>query len=190
MTLLSPESALAPAGGLVRTFTAFDWFVLVLVLWSIVRGFLRGLIREFFSLVALVAGILAAAWNYAALAAWLSRWITSPASASIAAFLLLVLGVTLAVLLAGRLVRSAAHLAGLGLLDRLGGALFGLCRAALLAAAILMAATTWLPSQNVLRDSRLAPPLVAIARSAARLIPVNLQGTVSEAVRRLHPPPS
>lgn len=189
MTLLSSESVLAPARSFLSTLTAFDWFILILALWSTVRGLLRGLIRELFALVALITGILFAAWNYVAFAAWLAPWISSPASASIAAFLLLVTGITLAVLLVGRMVRSAAHLVGLGLLDRLGGALFGLGRAALLGAGILLAAATWLPSQTILRDSRLAPPLLEIAHIAAGFTPLSLQAVVAEAITRLRPAP-
>ena len=157
-----------------------------MALWSIVRGLLRGLIRELFALVALVAGITAAAWNYTALAVWLARWIPNPASASIAAFLLLVLAVALGVLLVGRLVRSAAHLVGLGLPDRLAGACFGLARASLLGAAILMACTTFLPPQTWIEHSLLAPVLLRIAHASSFLAPADLQRSIFAAITRLN----
>ncbi len=167
-------------------FTPFDWLILAVAVWSVLRGLMRGLIRELFALVALVAGITAAAWNYTSLAVWLARWIPNPASASIAAFLLLVLAVSLGVLLVGRLVRSAAHLVGLGLLDRLAGACFGLARASLLGAAILMACTTFLPPQPAIAHSRLAPSLFQIAHTAAILAPTDLEHRISAAITHLH----
>ena len=162
--------------------TPFDWLVLVLALWSVVRGLMRGLIRELFALVALVAGITAAAWNYTPLAAWLARWIPQPTSASIAAFLILALAVTFVVLLAGRIVRSAAHLVGLGPLDRIAGGLFGLARASLVGAAILMACTTFLPPQPWIQQSLLAPTLLKIAHTAAFLAPADLQGRIAATI--------
>lgn len=163
----------------------FDWLILAIVLWSLVRGFMRGLIRELFGLVALVAGITAAAWKYTAVALWLSRWLPQPAAASIAAFLLLTLVVTSGVVLIGRLVRSAASLVGLGLLDRLGGALFGLARAGLVGAAILMACLTYLPPQPWLQDSRLAPWLLQVGHTAALLAPADLQTRIAAALNSL-----
>ena len=167
-------------------FTPFDWLILAVVLWSVVRGFARGLIRELFGLVALVAGITAAAWNYTAVALWLSRWLPQPTSASVAAFLLLAVVVTAGVLLVGRLVRSAAHLAGLSLLDRLGGALFGLARASLVWAAILMGCLTYLPPQPWLQGSRLAPWLLQVAHTVALLAPADLQTRIAAALISLH----
>ena len=167
-------------------FTPFDWLILAVVLWSVIRGFLRGLILELFGLVALVAGITAAAWNYTAVALWVSRWISQPTSASIAAFLLLAVVVTSGVLLVGRLVRSAAHLAGLGLLDRLAGALFGFARASLVGAAILMACLTYLPPQPWLQGSRLAPWLLQVGHTVALLTPADLQTRVAAALASLH----
>ncbi len=169
------------------TFTPFDWLVAALVLWSIIRGLLRGFIRELFALVALVIGSTVAAWNYITFASWLARWIPQPVYASLVAFLLLATVITIAVLLVGRLVRSAAHLVGLGLLDRLGGALFGLARASLLGAAILLACTTFLPPQPWLQRSVLAPSLLKIAHVVAILAPADLQQRLSGLLTRVSP---
>ena len=179
VTIGSPSAFLADL-------TIFDWLLLVLALWSILRGLMRGLIRELFALVALVAGVTAAAWNYTFLATYLRRWISYPASASIAAFLVLALAVTFGVLFAGRVVRSAARLVGLGPLDRIAGSLFGLARASVVGAAILLACTTFLPPQPWIQHSLLAPPLLAIARTAAVLAPADLQQRLSAAILHLH----
>ena len=167
------------------TLTPFDWIILALALWSVIRGFLRGLIRELFALAALITGITVATWNYIALARWLARWIPQPTSADIAAFLLLSLAVTVGVLLVGRLVRSAAHLVGLGLLDRLAGALFGLARACLLGAAILMGCITFLPPQPWMQHSRLTPPLLQVAHAVALLAPAGLEQRISALIAGL-----
>ena len=190
MTIALPD----PGGSLVslhdglRTFTAFDWLIAAIVLWSVVRGLIRGVIREFFALLGVLGGLLAAAWYYAQVAIWLSRWLRPPEYAGIAAFLLIAVLVLLAVLLLGRLVRSAAHLVGLGLLDRLAGALFGFLRASLLGAAILMACTTFLPALVAVQHSRLAPGLLQLAHLVSRLAPGDLQARIALGLAHLHPP--
>ena len=179
----APDNAFT---NLLRTFTPFDWLIAAVAIYSVVRGLLRGLIRELFALAALLLGVLIAAWNYAPVATWLSRWMPNPAYVSIAAFLLLAITVTLAVLLLGRLVRSAAHLVGLGLLDRLAGACFGLARASLLGAALLMALTAFLPPLPAVRDSRLAPPLLRLAHAVSMVTPPGLQARLAAGIARLH----
>ena len=180
-----PTSGISSLSTFFASLTPFDWIILALVLWSVVRGFIRGLIRELFALAALVIGITVAAWNYTAVSVWLARWIPQPTSASIAAFLLLALAVTIGVLLVGRLVRSAAHLVGLGLVDGLAGAVFGLARACLLGAAILMACLTFLPPQPWMQHSRLTPPLLHVAHTAALLAPAGLEQRISALIATL-----
>ena len=180
-----PTTGIASLSTFLNSLTPFDWFILALVLWSMMRGLIRGLIREVFALAALLTGITVAAWNYATVSLWLARWIPQPTSASIAAFLLLTLAVTLGVLLVGRLVRSAAHLVGLGLVDRLAGAVFGLARACVLGAAILMACITFLPPQPWVQHSRLTPPLLHIAHTAALLAPAGFEQRVSALIAGL-----
>ncbi len=165
--------------------TWFDWLILVLAVWSIIRGLQRGLIRELFALVALLAGITAVTWNYTGFAHWLNQWISQAMFASVAAFFILTMVVTLGVLLAGRIVRSAAHLVGLGIFDRLAGGLFGLTRASLVGAAILIACTTFLPKQAWIERSLLAPALLRVAQLVAFFAPAHLQHHLSGAMIRL-----
>ena len=184
----APEMAfptVQSAAELLRSFTGFDWLLSLVLLWLVVRGLLRGLIREIFAILGLVAGVLVASWNYPAFAGWLAQWIPNLAYASLAAFVLLAAGVSVGVLLLGRLVRSAARLAGLGLLDRLGGALFGALRAALLGAAILMACLAFLPIQPAITNSRLAPPLRRIAAGWSFLTPDHLRDRIAAGLARL-----
>ena len=188
MTAVPPSAPDASASlqSLLRSFTGFDWLITALALWSVGRGLVRGLIRELFAFAGLVAGILVAAWYYAPCAGWLSRWVSQPHYAAVAAFLLLAVLTIAGVSLLGRLVRSAAHLVGLGLPDRLAGALFGLLRASLVGAAILMACTAFLPPLPAVRQSRLAPALLAVTRGLSFLSPGDLQVRIAQGIEHLH----
>ena len=160
-------------------FNAFDWLLLVVLAWSVIVAFARGIIRELFGLAGTVLGLLLAAWNYTSLAVWLSRWITSPTPAQIAAFLLIAVSTMLACTLLGRLVRGTAHTVGLGFLDRLSGAVFGLLRGGLVGVAILAAATAFFPPQPWVRSSRLAPYFLAATREVCFVVPQDLQKRIT-----------
>src|SRR5271169_6180393 len=117
----------------------FDWFLLAMLAYSTIMAFLRGIILELFSLGGLIAGILLASWNYNHIAVLLERLITTPATAEIVAFLLIVIGVMVLSTLLGKALNRTAHAIGLGFFDRLLGAVFGFGRGCLLGVAILMA---------------------------------------------------
>ena len=160
--------------------------LLVFALWSVIRGFLHGAIRELFGLLATIAALLVADWHYASVAVWLSsHGVIHGVTSSLVAFLLLGAAVFASLLLLGRLVRALVHLVGLGFFDRAAGALFGLARAALLATLLLTAVTAFLPPQPWLLRSRLAPPLARIARELASFAPVELEKRVLSGVHEL-----
>ena len=50
----------------------FDWFLIAILAYSTVIAFMRGIIRELFSLGGLIAGILLASWYYAHVALFLA----------------------------------------------------------------------------------------------------------------------
>jgi len=112
--------------------TSFDWFLVVVVAVSTLLAFRRGIIRVLFSLGGLIAGIVLAGWNYMRLAEWLHRWIVSVPAAEILGFLAIVVGVMLAASVLATIVRRTARAVGLGFVDRLLGAGFGLVRGVLL----------------------------------------------------------
>src|SRR5215472_10311635 len=118
-------------------FNAFDWLLLVILLWSTIAAFLRGIVMELFSLGGLVAGILIASWNYQHLSPILGRLLNpvfgpSDALSNLLSFLFLAIGVMIVATLTGWLIRRTAHTVGLGFFDRLLGGLFGLARGCLL----------------------------------------------------------
>ena len=117
---------------------ALDWTIAVVLLVSVIAAFVRGLIRSLISLLGVAVGILAACWYTPVVARYFLRWMRTLALAEIIAFVLILLAVYLVAALIGRLLRGAATAVGLGLLDRLAGAVFGFVRGVLLLAALLL----------------------------------------------------
>jgi membrane protein required for colicin V production len=164
---------------------AFDWVLLTLLAYSTIRAFLKGFLLEVFSLVGLVAGILLASWYCKAVAASLTHWITSFATAQIAAFLLIALGVMIMSGLVGRLLRSSASAIGLGFFDRLLGAGFGLVRGCLLGVALMMVLAAFGPRSDWIVNSQLVPYFLAGAHGVSFVVPHELEQQISKGATEL-----
>ena len=165
--------------------TPFDWLLLAPLVYSTVQAFLRGLVREIFSLVGLIAGVLLAAWNYTRLASPLGSVISNPAVANVVAFLLIAIGVMVAATIAGRLIHSTAHAVGLGFFNRLGGAAFGLLRGCLIGVAILMAISAFLPGTEWVKNSYLAPYFLAGAHAVSFVVPHDLEQLILDGAAQI-----
>ena len=152
-----------------------DWLLIALLAYSVVKAFLQGFFREAFALGGLVIGLLIASWGYESAALHLNGLITSPPIAQFVAFLL-ILAVTMVVFsIAGKLLRKTASAIGLGLLDRLGGAVFGFVRGCLLGVALLMAFTAFLPTAPWIRNSKMAPYFLQGGHAVSFLVPEDLK---------------
>ncbi len=175
------------------SFNAFDWLLVAVLVWSVVVAFFRGLVRELFGLAGVILGILLASWNYAALATWLDRglngllkgWTHTFVLSEVSAFVLIAVVVMCVCTLFGKLARGSAHTLGLGLLDRLAGAGFGLFRGGLIGLGIVMAATAFLPPQSLLASSRAAPYFLAAAREVCFVVPQDLQQRITGGITHI-----
>jgi membrane protein required for colicin V production len=148
-------------------------------------AFLRGIILELFSLGGLIAVILLASWNYKHVADLLSRFITTPATAQIVAFLLIVVGIMVLSTLLGKALNRTAHAIGLGFFDRLLGAVFGLARGCLLGVALLMAIAAFQPHSTWIENSRLSSYFLAGAHAVSFVVPHDLQQQILNGAQQI-----
>ena len=158
----------------------FDWLLVVILAWSTINAFRRGIVWELFSIGGLIAGIIFASWNYQHLASLLTPLLNhifdvSVAACNVLAFMVIAIGVMLLALLIGRMIRRTAHTIGLGIVDRLLGALFGFARGCLLGIAILTASTAFLPHSTQIANSRLTPYFLAGVHAVSFVVPAGLQ---------------
>jgi membrane protein required for colicin V production len=163
----------------------FDCFLIAVLAYSTIMAFLRGIILELFSLGGLIAGILLASWNYKHVAIILGHLITTPATAEIVAFLLIIIGVMVLCTLLGKALNRTAHAIGLGFFDRLLGALFGFGRGCLFGVAILMAIAAFLPHSAWIADSRLSCYFLAGAHAVSFVVPSDLQQQILDGAQQL-----
>lgn len=159
-----------------------------ILLASVIGATLNGLTKELLRIASLVVGLLVAMWGYGLLAGYLAQWISNAKVASAAAFALLFVGCLITGALLARLLAGIWSLAGLGLLDRLLGAAFGALRGLLLAAVLLLALVAFQPvadTAGLVADSRIAPFVLNLARTAAAVAPEALREAYQEGLARV-----
>lgn len=160
--------------------TALDCVLLVVVAVSVVAAAIKGFFYEVWMMVAAVAAVALAAWQFPLLAPhlrWALGWLTpaqSVEAANFAAFVLLLALVLIIAMIVGRLMRRALHAVGLSWPDHVLGACLGLVRGLLLAvAAVTMMVALPFQAQSV-AASRLGPDLLWGGRVMAPMLPTGL----------------
>lgn len=116
-----------------------DIILAALLLFGLVRGFMKGLFVEVASIVALVAGIYGAIHFSNFAADFLqSRFEWSEKTINITAFAITFVIIVLAIALAGKALTKIADFAALGILNKLLGGIFGALKIGLILSVILI----------------------------------------------------
>jgi membrane protein required for colicin V production len=145
-----------------------DILVWAILMVFIVKGFLKGLVREVCSLVGLVMGIWAACKYYTSLSSAIRPYIHLPQNvSSIISFALIFLAIGLLFFFLGHLLTVVFKIVLLGGVNRVGGVLFGLIQGALVLSILLYFGTTGpMPPKLKLQleRSKTTHPFVACGR--------------------------
>lgn len=145
-----------------------DIVLAALILFGLVRGFLKGLFVEIASLVALIAGVYGAIhFSYFASDLLKEHFEWEENTIALVAFAITFLVIVLAIALAGKALTKLADFAALGILNRLLGALFGGLKIALILSALLVIydkynKTIDLGQEDMMKDSVLYKPVQSI----------------------------
>jgi len=185
MIIASPVAESSTLSQITSGLTFIDWTIVVVLVISAIAAFFRGLIRSLFSVAGLIVGIFVASWYYAAVAAWLVRWVPQVGIAELIAFILIVVATIVLFSLAGRIIQGATSAIGLGFMDRLGGGAFGLFRGGLIVTAIIMPLAAFLPQSTIFENSVLAPYFLSAAHGVSFVVPNDFKYRVFEGVHRL-----
>ncbi|MDE2259756.1 MAG: CvpA family protein [Betaproteobacteria bacterium] len=140
--------------GTITGLTWIDWAVLAIVLISLAMGVVRGVVKEIFSLIGwIVAFWLAKTFSLTG-AHWLVPIISSETVRLMAAFVMLFLAGLFITALVGYVFNTVVTSAGLGVLNRVLGGLFGFLRGGLFVMIlVLLAGMTPLPAQHEWKSS-------------------------------------
>jgi membrane protein required for colicin V production len=155
--------------------TAFDYAVLVIVGISILISVIRGLVREVLALLAWLAAFVAATFLGAGVAPWMPQAIPTEELRLLTGFLIVFVGVLIAMSLIAMLVSRLIRRAGLGVEDRMFGMLFGVARGAVVVLLlVLLAGLTPLPRDPMWRNAMLSSPLESMALYVKAWLPGEL----------------
>lgn len=147
--------------------TWLDWLFIALLTLTALSGLMRGLVREVLGLAAWLVAILAARLLAPSVAEHLAGLVESPDGRLVMAFVLVVAVVIIGSAIVMRLLRALLGWAGLGVVDRLGGAAVGLLKGgAILVVITLLIGLTPLEQLQAWRQSALRPQLVSLSEWA------------------------
>jgi membrane protein required for colicin V production len=155
--------------------TPLDYVVLAIVGISVLIALWRGLVREVVALVGWIAALLIAIFASGMVADILPASWGGPAARYLIAFVLLFVLTLMLAALIGWLLSRLLRAVGLGFLDRLLGAVFGLARGLLIVMVlVLLAGLTSLPQRDWWRGAALAMPLETAAMALRPYLPDGL----------------
>jgi membrane protein required for colicin V production len=159
--------------------TLFDYVVLSIFFISIILSIMRGIIREVLSIAGWIMAFIAAG----TFAADFEPFVPSEIGGSlriVVAFILVFVGTMLIAALITMLLNSLIKNVGLGLVDRLLGAVFGFARALVIVLAlVLVAGLTALPQQPFWQQAMFSEPFVLMARQVKSWLPDELSKYIS-----------
>jgi membrane protein required for colicin V production len=150
-----------------------DYAIIAIVVLGGLYGVGRGAIRMAASILSIIVGIAAASAWYERLGAVVQQHLnTSPTVSAVIGYAVTFLAVAAIVGTAGQRVVRLVQVINLDLIDRLGGAVFGAALAAVFAGVDLVILAAILPPDSTLiRDSRLAPSVLAYNQSVLAFVP-------------------
>jgi membrane protein required for colicin V production len=142
----------------------FDFALIAVASLSTLFAFARGVVRELIALATWIIGLVAAFMYSGTVAGLLSRLDMNPAAKHVLAFALILIAVMIAGALVARTMSGIIKAIGLGFVDRMLGAVFGLVRGfAVIVLFALIAGVTSLPGQDWWQNAVLGRPLAELA---------------------------
>ena len=152
-----------------------DLIVLLVLVLTVVRGLMRGMIDTLFSLAAWMLAFVSGKWGALMVAPLLPIGIETPAIRYFAGFSIVFLVVLIGVLLAGHALASLVKSVGLGGADKMLGGVLGLAKGLVILVGLTLAAgLTSLPRTEFWKQAALSGSLQATALRALPLLPADV----------------
>lgn len=135
--------------------TTIDIILAIPLAWAIYRGFKKGLILEFATLIGLVAGLYAGI-HFSGLAAGFLKYNFNLTGSylPVVAFALVFILVILGVYFIGKILEKTAETLMLGLINKIGGAVFSFIKMALILSFLFFIINSFAPGGNIISKSQ------------------------------------
>lgn len=161
--------------------------VVVVLIYFVIIGILRGGVREITSIAALLGGFYAAYLYYEPFSGVFSVFIETVYLRHIVGFVVLFAMVAIALTLIGAVLRAFLKLVLLGMVDRLMGGVIGAVKAIIVLSVLHFLALTFLPPGGaaVAEKSRIAPSVNSAAAFIVYLVPEEVKREMASSVQQL-----
>ena len=138
----------------------------------------NGITKEAIRIASLFVGLIVSMWGYGLLAQELQPWIQNGRAAAAVSFASIFLGCLIAGALLAHVLAGVWSLTGLRWLDMALGAGFGMIRGLLISAVLLLGLVAFQPvagTSQIVADSKIAPWVMNVARTAVGMAPKGLK---------------
>lgn len=165
--------------------TIVDWIIVVVVAGAVLAGIARGFFRSAFSLAGLVVGVALASWNYWRFGGLIKPIVHSAEVANAIAFLIIALLVMAVAAIVGSLLAKLFEKVGLGCLDRMAGAIFGLVEGLIFVTICILVTVAFFPRTQWLTEARLPRYFFGALHVSIRVTPPRLSDRVRNQLHTL-----
>ena len=163
-----------------------DVVIIIIGGFCLIRGIFRGLIKEMSSIVGVLGGFYGAYTYYPEVSKLLSGWISNTGYLNILSFLIIFVGVFLAVSILGVIIKYFLNIAFMGWIDRICGAGFGFVKGVLIVSVLIVALTAFLPKgASIVKNSLLAPHVMVISENLAKVVSQDMKRQFREKIAAL-----
>lgn len=163
-----------------------DIIIAVIILFCLVRGIFRGMVKEVSSIIGVLGGFYAGYTYYPQVADYLRAWAGDFAYIDTVSFLILFFGIFMLIAVLGVIIKYLLNIAFLGWADRLGGALLGSMKGLLIVSSLLVAFTAFLPKGSTfITESKLAPYSTLLSEKMALIISQDMKRNYAEKSKEL-----
>jgi membrane protein required for colicin V production len=160
--------------------TGLDWIIVLILVASVFRSLMRGLVEEVFSLAAWIVAFIGAKWGAVVVGPILPIGVESERMHYFAGFAVVFLAMMIIVFITGHMVKNSVEAVGLKSVDKVIGGVFGLLRGLVILVGLTLAAgLTQLPKTDFWRQSSLSHALEIMAIQIKPLLPERLSKYIS-----------
>ncbi len=152
-----------------------DLIVLLVLVLTVVRGLMRGMVDTLFSLAAWILAFVLGKWGAVVVAPLLPMGIENPGIRYFAGFAVVFLVVLIGVLLLGHVLAALVKAVGLGGADKVLGGVLGLAKGLVILVGLTLAAgLTSLPRTDFWKQAWVSGSLQAMALRVLPLVPADV----------------
>lgn len=168
-----------------------DLIIMILLAVSAVVGLFQGFVRSLSALAGLALGLTLACWNYHRPAAVLLPMVHSHALANAIGFVVIALTIMLLLGFVGAVFAKALRFLGLGWIDMMGGAAFGLLEGAGMVIICIIVTIAFFPKSEWVAESRLTPMFFSLCDQVMEMSPGDIAKRVRAGMAEIqaHSPP-